>query len=173
MIDNIVLEIVRDKWIIAAYIAGIVLLCTGFWALSAKFRWSKGKIRLFGLFYGLNGSSGVCIALILGRYFLLLINAVFCAYAGIGSIVVLILLSATINLLQSNLRSFAAEAALYPVLGVILILEQLLYGYYKSVENSWMILSMVVLLGCFVSLYGTYNLIISCERVLKKENEAQ
>ena len=102
MIDNIVLEIVRDKWIIAAYIAGIVLLCTGFWALSAKFRWSKGKIRLFGLFYGLNGSSGVCIALILGRYFLLLINAVFCAYAGIGSIVVLILLSAAINLLQSN-----------------------------------------------------------------------
>ena len=86
---------------------------------------------------------------------------------------VLILLSAAINLLQSNLRSFAAEAALYPVLGVILILEQLLYGYYKSVENSWMILSMVVLLGCFVSLYGTYNLIISCERVLKKENEAQ
>lgn len=173
MIDNIVLEIVRDKWIIAAYIAGIVLLCTGFWALSAKFRWSKGKIRLFGLFYGLNGSSGVCIALILGRYFLLLINAVFCAYAGIGSIVVLILLSAAINLSQSNLRSFAAEAALYPVLGVILILEQLLYGYYKSVENSWMILSMVVLLGCFVSLYGTYNLIISCERALKKENEAQ
>ena len=173
MIDNIVLEIVRDKWIIAAYVAGIVLLCAGFWALSAKFRWSKGKIRLFGLFYGLNGSSGVCIALILGRYFFLLINAVFCTYAGIGSIVVLILLSAAINLLQSNLRSFAAEATLYPVLGVILILEQLLYGYYKSVENSWMILSMVVLLGCFVSLYGTYNLIISFERVLKKENEAQ
>ena len=173
MIDNIVLEIVRDKWIIAAYVAGIVLMCAGFWALSAKFRWTKGKIRLFGLFYGLNKSSGVCIALILGRYFFLLINAVFCTYAGIGSIVVLILLSAAINLLQSNLRSFAAEATLYPVLGVILILEQLLYGYYKSVENSWMILSMVVLLGCFVSLYGTYNLIISCERVLKKENEAQ
>lgn len=173
MIDNIILEIVRDKWIIAAYVAGIVLMCAGFWALTAKFKWSKGKIRLFGLFYGLNRSSGVCIALIFGRYFFLLINAVFCTYAGIGSIVVLILLSAAINLLQSNLRSFAAEAALYSVLGVILILEQLLYGYYKSVENSWMILSMVVLLGCFVGLYGTYNLIISFERVLKKENEAQ
>ena len=81
--------------------------------------------------------------------------------------------SLTICILEVDFKSIFGDVAVYIAVYAIMMLESIMYKYYIQVENSAVIMVMTVLLGIFVSLYSTYHLIVSYDRILKKEMEAK
>ena len=81
--------------------------------------------------------------------------------------------SLTICILEVDLKNVFGDVAVYIAVYAIMMLESIMYKYYIQVENSAVIMVMTVMLGIFVSLYSTYHLIVSYDRILKKEMEAK
>lgn len=173
MWDNIVLEIYNLRWLISAYVIAIVVACFLFWLGTSGFAWTKTKIRIFGVLYDLSEKSKAAATFAFGRYIFIIVSTVMCSYTGIYHMAVLLIFSLTICILEVDFKNIFGDIAVYIAVYAIMMLESIMYKYYIQVENSAVIMVMTVMLGIFVSLYSTYHLIVSYDRILKKEMEAK
>lgn len=169
MIDNILIEILNFKWLIIAYIGVTLLACMGIWIYTAKFNWSKNKMRIFGLLYRLEGKKRTAVVLIWGRFLFVLITAVFCGNIGVYHTVVLIIFTAIINIVQVDYKGLFGDMGVYLAISAIAFVQSMLYHYFIEVDKLWAIMAMVILLGIFEVLYGTYNMLVSYNKIITKE----
>ena len=173
MWDNVVLEIYNLRWLISAYVLAVVLMCAFFWLQTARFRWTRSKIRYFGMLYRVSTRTRLAVTLALGRYMFILVSVVLCTYTGIYHVAVLLVFSLAINVIEVDIKKIFGDLVVYAAIFAIMLFESILYQYYFQVEKSAAVIIMVVFLGIFAALYSTYSFITSYDRILKNEMKSR
>lgn len=169
MQDSIIAEILDLKYLIVTFIISGAILYSFFWFVLDRFKWKKGKVRLFSLLYGLDTIQLACIGVLVTRFIFVFYCIVYNRSFGLPYLVALCAMSVAIGILQKEFSSvfsgFLSSFAIY----IIIYIEYTLISFYLDAERYWVVLVMAIMLGIFCSLYNIYSLISSYNHLISKE----
>ena len=168
MINELLAELNNIKWFAISEILLIVLLYGAYWFLTNKFYWQKIKLVLFGFLYNLDRKQAICLALSISRLLFVLFSSIFCFDINLGHFIVLEITTMIILILDKDIKSFISNLATFAVIFALLFIQSALYNYYHQVDNYWIVMFMLIMIGAFVVITTSINTINSYEKMLDK-----
>ena len=167
MAERLVAAIGDYKWLLLCNVL-ITVIFTAFIIIRAeKFTWNKKTIRLYAILYDLDTRGLIGFSLALTRLIFIFYLAVTGGSAGIQDAAALFLLTLVYAVVSQKPSEFL-QIFTYLVIYVILLMEGMFLDYYRNVEESFLIIFLVVTFGMFVALYGILQFITGYERLINE-----
>lgn len=166
MLDKIIYEITSLKWLIVTMIFACSILCLIMYICLGKFKWTKSKVRIFALLYGLNTKECICLSLIITRFIYIIYLAINNNNISAEYIIALLIMSGLISFLEHDYLDLITNILTSIAVYVILYLQSSLRYFYYYVENDSLVLAMIIFLCIFTILYSIYSLISSYNHMI-------
>lgn len=168
MIDLVLYEIGKMKWVIVVYCVIAIFLYGLFMFITREFAWTKKKARAFAFLYNLRQKEAIALSLVIGRAIFVLTCAIMHTSMTLGHLICFVLYSAGILACTKNLSLFASNLINYVLVFFLLYIESALVNYYYTIDTFWVVMVMAVNIGLFSVFETALQSISSYEMIVKR-----
>ena len=165
MLGQIVYELGNYKWFIVGSVILTVALSAYLIRCTGEFTWTKHKVRVFSLLYDLDLRGRICFTLMLSRLMFIIFLAASGGSTTIWEAMMIILISIIYGFVSGDKKNFLQIFA-YIAIYVILVMERLFLEYYNEIEDTWIVMFLVIAFAVFGVLYSVQQTLTGYELLL-------
>lgn len=165
MLERIIYELGNYKWFIVGAVIATVILSAYLIINTKEFEWTKHKVRIFSLLYDLDTPGRICFVLMLSRLMFIIFLAATGGTSTIWEAMMILIISIIYGFVSGEKKNFL-QIFSYIVIYAILLMERLFLEYYQEIEETWIVMFLVISFALFAVLYSIHQTLTGYELLL-------
>ena len=165
MLEQVIRELGNYKWFIVGAVIATVVLSAYLMLSTKEFEWTKRKVRAFAFLYDLDTRGRICLVLLLFRLMFLIFLAATGGSTTIWEAVAVLFITLVYAIVSGENKNYL-QLLSYAVIYVLLVMEGLFTAYYEDIDDSWLIMFLIIAFGLFSGLYSIHQSLTGYEMLL-------